>query len=94
MDLGISRYLVANNNFNYNIFSIDVDGIEEQAITSDEELISVNPSVAPFGDWLAFEQGRGSYDIYVASSNGEQLLHVANGEGDRRVPEWRVVIDQ
>lgn len=82
-----------DNNFNYNIFSIDIEGKSENAVTVDENLISVNPSVAPFGRWLALEQGRDTYDIYVASFDGKQIFQVTEGEGDKSVPEWRVIAD-
>jgi len=81
-----------DNNFNYNIFSIDIEGKMENAVTVDEELISFNPSVAPFGNWLAFQQGRETHDIYVSSFDGKQIFQATNDDEDKRVPEWRVVV--
>lgn len=83
----------ADNNFNTNIFSIDIEGNLENIITVDKQLFSFHPSVAPFGRWLALGQGRDTYDIYVASFDGKQIFQVTEGEGDKSIPEWRVVLD-
>jgi len=82
-----------NNNFNTNIFSIDIDAKVENSITADIELLSGSPSISLFSDLLAFEQGRGAYDIYVSSLDGTQIVQVTSGAGDKRAPEWRIIVN-
>ena len=78
-------------NFNYSVFSIDITGKVEKAITVDDYLISAGPAVALFRDWLAFEQGRNTYDIYVSSFDGKDAYKITDNEGDKRKPAWRVI---
>jgi Tol biopolymer transport system component len=77
-------------NFNYNIFSIAIDGAIENPVTTGEELTSAMPSVAPFGNWIAFTKGQDSvYNIYVIDFDGKEQIQVTTGEDDKRVPGWR-----
>lgn len=80
-----------NRNFNSNIFSIDIEGKSENTITVDKDMFSFNPTTAPFGNWIAFVQGRDLYDIYISSFDGRQISQVTRDEGNKAVPGWRVV---
>lgn len=81
-----------NSNFNSNIFSTDLQGAVESPLTTDKALLSGGTTVAPFGSWIAFIQGRKTYSIYVVNFDGKAIFQVADGKNNENIPGWRTII--